>query len=270
MIGQLMRSRSLVVDLDGTLIRSDVLIETGFAYLKSAPLWLCRPLMWLARGGQPALKGGLAGSANVDVTVLPYDPPVLDWLKEEHEAGCALVPATASHEYYAHAIAGHRGLFDQTFETGGGVNLSAHRKRDQLVAEFGEKNFDHVGNSRDDVAVWQSATRAYIVNPSNGVERVIGSRPPVVNTWTKSLRLRQWLKNLLVFVPLLAAHRLAYRGLILVTIIASSRSDSARRACTCSMTCLTSKTTGIIRLTCPPAARLDRPDVGHRASWPDA
>ncbi|MEX3967956.1 UbiA family prenyltransferase [Paraburkholderia sp. EG286B] len=225
-----MRSRPLVVDLDGTLIRSDVLIESGFAYLKSAPLRFYRPLMWLARGGKPALKAGLAENTNVDVTVLPYDAQVLDWLKAEREAGRPLVLATASHERYANAIADHLGLFDQTFATADGVNLSSQRKRDRLVAEFGEKNFDYAGNSHDDIAVWQSAARAYVVNPASGVERaarkignverVIESRPPALKTWSKSLRLHQWLKNLLIFIPLLAAHKLAYPDLIVAALIA--------------------------------------------------
>ncbi|CAG9229709.1 integral membrane protein [Paraburkholderia tropica] len=225
-----MSSRPLVVDLDGTLLRSDVLIESGFAYLTSAPLRFYRPLLWLLRGGKPALKAGLAENTNVDVTVLPYDPQVLDWLRQEREAGRPLVLATASHERYAHAIADHLGLFDQTFATADGVNLSSHRKRDKLVAEFGEKNFDYAGNSHDDVAVWQSAARAYVVNPSSGVERaarkignverVIESRPPTLKTWSKSLRLHQWLKNLLIFVPLLAAHKLANIDLVFASLLA--------------------------------------------------
>ncbi|WP_027816692.1 UbiA family prenyltransferase [Paraburkholderia bannensis] len=225
-----MSNRPLVVDLDGTLIRSDVLVESGFAYLTSAPHRFYRPLLWLARGGKPALKAGLAENTNVDVTVLPYDPQVLTWLREERESGRALVLATASHERYAHAIADHLGLFDQTFATANGVNLSAHRKRDKLIAEFGEKNFDYAGNSHDDIAVWQSAARAYVVNPSSGVERaarkignverVIESRPPTLKTWSKSLRLHQWLKNLLIFLPLLAAHKLSHPTLIAAALVA--------------------------------------------------
>jgi 4-hydroxybenzoate polyprenyltransferase len=225
-----MNSRPLVVDLDGTLIRSDILIESGFAYLTSAPHRFYRPLLWLTRGGKPALKAGLAETTNVDVSVLPYDPAVLSWLEEERKTGRTLVLATASHERYAHAIANHLGLFDQTFATDSNTNLSAERKRDKLVAEFGEKNFDYAGNSHDDVAVWQSAARAYVVNPSAGVERaarkvgnverVIESRPPSLKTWSKSLRLHQWLKNLLIFVPLLAAHELSNTGLVLASLLA--------------------------------------------------
>lgn len=212
------------------MIRSDVLIESGFAYLKSAPLRFYQPLVWLARGGKPALKAGLAENTNVDVTVLPYDPQVLDWLREEREAGRPLVLATASHERYANAIADHLGLFDQTFATANGLNLSSRRKRDKLVAEFGERNFDYAGNSHDDVAVWQSAAHAIVVNASSSVERaarkignverVIESRQPMFKTWSKSLRLHQWLKNLLIFVPLLAAHKLTSPDLIMAALLA--------------------------------------------------
>jgi 4-hydroxybenzoate polyprenyltransferase len=225
-----MRSRPLVVDLDGTLIRSDVLIESGFAYLKAAPHRFYEPLLWLARGGKPGLKAGLADATNVDVTVLPYDPTVLEWLKAERAAGRSLVLATASHERYAQAISEHLGLFDRTFATNDTVNLSSHKKREKLVAEYGEKGFDYAGNSHDDIAVWQSAERAYVVNPSNGVERaarkignverVIESRPPTAKTWAKSLRLHQWLKNLLIFVPLLAGHKLSSLELDIAALLA--------------------------------------------------
>ncbi|MCC8401226.1 UbiA family prenyltransferase [Paraburkholderia sp. MMS20-SJTN17] len=225
-----MSCKPLVVDLDGTLIRSDVLIECGFAFTRSAPHRFYEPLLWLMREGKAGLKARLAAATNIDVTVLPYDPAVIEWLKEERAAGRTLVLATASHERYAKAIAEHLGLFDRTFATDGVTNLSAHRKRDVLVAEFGEKGFDYAGNSHDDVAVWAAAERAYVVNPSNGVERtarkqgnvarVIDGRAGWLKPWAKSLRLHQWLKNLLIFVPLLAAHQASDPALLLSAALA--------------------------------------------------
>lgn len=225
-----MRSKPLVVDLDGTLIRSDVLIESGFAYLKAAPHRFYEPLLWLARDGKPGLKARLAEATDIDVTVLPYDQAVLDWLKEERDAGRSLVLATASNERYAQAISNHLGLFDKTFASNSEVNLSSHKKREKLVAEYGEKGFDYAGNSHDDIEVWKSAERAYVINPSSGVEtaarkignveRVFESRPLSVETWARSLRLHQWLKNLLIFVPLLAAHKLSSPNLVVAALLA--------------------------------------------------
>jgi 4-hydroxybenzoate polyprenyltransferase len=225
-----MRSKPLVVDLDGTLIRSDVLVESGFAFTRSAPHRFYEPLLWLAREGKPGLKSRLAAATDLDVTILPYDATVIEWLKGERAAGRTLVLATASHERYANAIADHLGLFDRTFATHGDINLSAHRKRDRLVEEFGEKGFDYAGNSHDDIAVWASAERAYVVNPSRGVEsaarkqgnveRVIDERPAWPKTWAKSMRLHQWLKNLLIFLPLLAAHQLSDSALVISAVLA--------------------------------------------------
>ncbi len=195
-----------------------MLIESSFAYLKAAPHRFASPLIWLAKGGKSTLKTELAAATDIDVTVLPYDPQVVAWLKEERAAGRSLVLATASHKRYAEAIANHLGLFDKIFATDAGTNLSAHRKRDTLIAEFGESNFDYVGNSHDDIPVWQAAANAYVVNPSSSVERaarklgnvanVIKSSPSIISTWPKSLRIHQWLKNLLIFLPMLAAHQL--------------------------------------------------------------
>ncbi|ANB75658.1 hypothetical protein AYM40_25295 [Paraburkholderia phytofirmans OLGA172] len=225
-----MRGIPLVVDLDGTLIRSDILIESGLAYLKAMPHRFYEPLLWLTRGGKSVLKARLADATNVDVTVLPYDATVLEWLKAERDAGRSLVLATASHERYALAISTHLGLFDQTFASHDGLNLSSHKKREKLVAEYGEQGFDYAGNSHDDVEVWRSAERAYVVNPGNGVERaarkignverVIESRPPAAKAWAKSLRLHQWLKNLLIFVPLLAAHKLSSPESVFAALLA--------------------------------------------------
>jgi 4-hydroxybenzoate polyprenyltransferase len=225
-----MRSKPLVVDLDGTLIRSDVLVESGFAFTRSAPHRFYEPLLWLAREGKPGLKSRLAAATDLDVTILPYDTAVIEWLKGERAAGRTLVLATASHERYANAIADHLGLFDRVFATHGDINLSAHRKRDRLVEEFGEKGFDYAGNSHDDIAVWASAERAYVVNPSPGVERaarkqgnverVIDERPAWPKTLAKSMRVHQWLKNLLIFVPLLAAHQLSDTALVISAVLA--------------------------------------------------
>jgi 4-hydroxybenzoate polyprenyltransferase/phosphoserine phosphatase len=211
-----MLSKPIVVDLDGTLIRSDVLVESGFAFLRSAPHRFYEPLAWLARGGKAVLKSHLAKSTHIDVAVLPYDGQLIEWLHEARKAGHPLVLATASHERFAREIADHLGLFDRVFATNETVNLSSHRKRDALVAAYGEKGFDYVGNSHDDVPVWEAADRAYLVNPLTGVERaarkngnverVFESRASNTRVWAKSLRLHQWLKNLLIFVPLLAGH----------------------------------------------------------------
>ncbi|WP_168792734.1 UbiA family prenyltransferase [Paraburkholderia aromaticivorans] len=223
-------SKPIVVDLDGTLLHSDVLVESGFAFLRSAPHRFYQPLNWFTIGGKSALKSRLEENANIDVTVLPYDKQVIEWLSGQRAAGRTLALATTSHERVAMRIAEHLGIFDKVFATGEKLNRSAHIKRDTLVAEYGEKGFDYLGNSHDDMSVWQAADRAYVVNPLTGVERaarkhgnverVFENRSPPLKVWAKSLRLHQWLKNLLIFVPLLAGHHIASLPLVALALVA--------------------------------------------------
>ncbi|MFW9077808.1 UbiA family prenyltransferase [Pseudomonas sp. P2757] len=207
----------LVVDLDGTLLRSDLLLETGLAFVRHRPLKSLRLFKWLVKG-KAALKANLARAVDIDVTVLPYDPAVLDLVNSARNSGRKVVLATASHISLAERIAEHLGIFDQVLASDEKVNLSSHRKRDLLVEHFGVKGFDYVGNSSDDLSVWEVARDAYVVNPERGVERraqAIGNVKEVmlsnvagVKDWRKALRLHQWMKNILIFVPLLAAHQL--------------------------------------------------------------
>ncbi|MFR0692308.1 UbiA family prenyltransferase [Enterobacterales bacterium AE_CKDN230030158-1A_HGKHYDSX7] len=219
----------MVIDLDGTLIHSDLLLESGLSFLKHHPLRLLAPVRWLATG-KANLKSRLARCAPVDVSVLPYNDDVLQLINREKQQGRRIVLATASHKSYAQKIADHLGVFDQVLASDEHTNLSAERKRDALVAEFGMQGFDYAGNSSDDLPVWQAARRAYVVN-SNGkisrrahshgnVESEIKREVQVARTWLKALRAHQWAKNALIFVPLLASHRLLETQLLLNGLLA--------------------------------------------------
>lgn len=188
------------------------------SFVRSQPLRLFKPFSWLAKG-KTALKEGLAHATQIDVSVLPYDPAVIELIESERRSGRTVVLATASHYTLAERIAEHLQLFDQVLATNAERNLSAQRKRDLLVEHYGEGGFDYAGNSHDDIPVWASARHAYVVNPEPGVERrakaqgnvehVIRSNQSAPKDWLKALRMHQWMKNALIFVPLLAAHQLA-------------------------------------------------------------
>lgn len=219
----------LVVDLDGTLIRSDLLIESGLLFVRQQPTRVWAPLLWLA-SGKAHLKAMLARDCPLDVAGLPYDSRVIALIEEERAKGRQIILATASHRIYAEQVAAHLKLFDRVLATEGEVNLSARRKRDRLVEEFGDKGFDYVGNSGDDLPVWAAAHRAYVANPENGVEakakalgnveRVFPSVTKPLKSWIKALRFHQWMKNLLIFVPLLASHKASHGDLLLDGVLA--------------------------------------------------
>ncbi|RAU45502.1 MULTISPECIES: UbiA family prenyltransferase [unclassified Pseudomonas] len=213
----------LVVDLDGTLLRSDLLMETAMAFVRSQPTQAFQMLRWLFKG-KAALKEALAQATEIDVSVLPYDSHIIEMIQAEKASGRMIVLATASHVSLAERIAEHLQLFDLVLASNANRNLSGNNKRDLLVAHFGEGGFDYIGNSKDDLPIWKVSRQAYVVNPDSGVEsrvKAMHQVQPTVRTnasgvrdWRKALRLHQWLKNTLIFVPLLASHRFVQLDLL--------------------------------------------------------
>lgn len=219
----------LVVDLDGTLLCSDLLLETGLAFARAHPARLLHPVLWLTQG-KAKLKDGLARSTMLDVSRLPYDLAVIELIEAERRKGRRIILATASHHTLAERVAEHLQLFDDVIASDADRNLSAQQKKDALVQRFGEGGFDYVGNAHDDLPVWRAARQAYVVNPERGLEpharqldnlaAVIRSNQPALRDWAKALRFHQWTKNLLIFVPLLAAHRLSDLALVTQGLLA--------------------------------------------------
>lgn len=185
----------LAVDLDGTLLRTDLLLESLLVLLKHAPWRILSLPLWLLRG-RAYLKQQVARRVALEVDILPYRQDLLDHLKAERAGGRTLVLATAADRVLAQQVADHLGIFDLVLASDGRVNLSGEAKGRLLVSKFGEKGFDYVGNSRHDLAVWASARQAIAVDAGRQAGRL------------KVLRPLHWIKNLLVFAPLLAAHRM--------------------------------------------------------------
>jgi 4-hydroxybenzoate polyprenyltransferase/phosphoserine phosphatase len=208
---------ALCVDCDGTLIATDLLHESVVRLIKLRPWMLLVLPLWLA-GGKANLKQRIAERVDIDASTLPYRSEVLAIVEEARAQGRTTVLATASHERYAHAVAAHVGTFDEVLATTAARNLKGDAKRQALVERFGEKGFDYAGDSHADSAVWRSARQAIVVSGRGSVQRVAAQATTVQHTITpprgnwktvlKSIRLHQWLKNLLVFVPMAAAHRL--------------------------------------------------------------
>jgi 4-hydroxybenzoate polyprenyltransferase len=219
----------LVVDLDGTLVCTDLLLESVFLLAKRKPLSLWRLPFWLARG-RAFLKRRLAEEAMPDVHGIPYHPELLANLMQEKRQGRQLVLASAADERVARAVTQELDLFDTVFASDGETNLSGQQKRDRLVGEFGAKGFDYAGNSRRDLPVWRAARKAILVRPSHGlskavaesteVERVYVQEHSGLLTYLRALRPYQWIKNVLVFVPLAAAHQLYEWSLLTQALLA--------------------------------------------------
>jgi 4-hydroxybenzoate polyprenyltransferase len=206
----------LVVDLDGTLIRSDLLVESAFAHVGANPLRVFALTAALMKG-KAALKAKIADQTEIDAAILPYDERVLDFIREARAAERPVYLASASDERYVGTIADHLGLFDGWFASSAHENLSSKVKAGRLVETFGERGFDYIGNDRADFAVWSVARQCIALHPSTAIRRdllklnseALFVEPPSgrLRAWIKLLRVHQWAKNALLFVPLLTAQR---------------------------------------------------------------
>lgn len=207
----------LVVDLDGALVGTDLLVESLFVLAKRRPLHLFLVPVWLTRG-MAHVKHRLAEEAPVEVGTLPYDQDLLAFLEAERRAGASLVLASSADQGVARAVARYLGLFETVIASDGTSDLSGTRKRDRLSAEFGVRGFDYVGSRQRDLPTCRAAREAILVRPPSGlpasvaevtrVKRVFEDDRSFAGVLLQAVRPHQWLKNALVFVPLIAAHRL--------------------------------------------------------------
>lgn len=217
----------LAVDLDGTLIASDLLWEGLFLLVRKNPFFLFLVPFWLAKG--PArLKQAIAERVDIDPAALPYREAVLARLRQEREAGREIVLATGTPRKFAEAIAAHLGLFDSALATDGAENLTSGRKRRALVAAYGDGGFDYAGNSRHDLKVFDAARKAIVVAPDRQAARwqaahgceAVAAPKVTLRTVAKMLRMHQWLKNSLIAVPMVLAHGYLDEGMLLACLLA--------------------------------------------------
>lgn len=207
----------ICIDLDGTIIHSDLLVETFILLLKTNPLYLLYIPFWLIKG-KAFMKSEIAKKTNLNPVALPYNIEFINWLNSQRLAGRNLWLCTASNYRLANTVASHLQIFQGVIASDDRYNLSGTNKANLLVEKFGEKCFDYCGNDNADLAVWNVCHKAIIVNGSKKLHvktakasEIIASFPKKTNQFRsilKALRLHQWTKNLLIFVPLITAHKL--------------------------------------------------------------
>ncbi len=217
----------LVIDLDGTLVETDLLYES---YFGTATLGLRHHWSVLAAllCGKARLKAFLAEFSSIDYGVLPYSEGVLALIHEARAEGRPVYLATASDRRHAEGVAAHLRLFDGIFASDGITNLSGQNKSERLVEAFGAGGFDYVGNGPADLAVWSRARSALLVGGGAALARKIDQlgipvkhlkkKSASLRAWLKAIRVHQYAKNALVFVPLLTAHAYSLSSLLKASV----------------------------------------------------
>lgn len=207
----------LCVDLDGTLIRGDLVWECILVPIKNHPSTLLFLPFWLVRG-RAFLKHQLASRTHLDPARLPYRQQVLDLLRQEKLAGRRIALVTAADQELAESISNYLGFFDEVHASDGRRNLKGANKAAFLAERFALSGFDYIGDSAADLRVWRRARAAYVVGTAaraaqasavTTLKATILEPRASFRTWVDALRGYHWAKNLLLFLPLALSHNLA-------------------------------------------------------------
>jgi len=205
----------LCVDLDGTLVKSDTLCDSALALARHHPAALLNIPAWLVQG-KAALKRHLANTIQLDVAHLPYNRELLQYLEQQRAAGRPLYLATAADADTANRVAALLGLFTGVLASDGQLNLAGKNKLAAFQSCFGD-NFSYIGNALPDLPLLQHCQEPMVANPTPGLRaalrrarvtpvRTFDERVSPLKAWLKAVRLHQWAKNVLIFLPLLLAH----------------------------------------------------------------
>jgi 4-hydroxybenzoate polyprenyltransferase/phosphoserine phosphatase len=223
------RPAPLCVDLDHTLLKTDLLFETIVLLAKRSPLKLAALPYWLSKG-RAFLKYQLGLETKPNVESFPFRKELLEFLRTEKARGRRLILVSAADRGLAEAVAAYAGLFDEVIASDSRRNVKGANKAKVLEERFGKNAFDYIGDSRSDFEVWRSARHALVVTDSPRFARAVESIVPVERTFARSsgrlkalrsaFRIHQWSKNLLVFVPIITSHRLGERSVLLSGLVA--------------------------------------------------
>ena len=161
-------STPLIVDLDHTLIDTDLLFLSSLGVLTKSPWLIIHYFFWLWKG-KGYLKDQLVRRFEINIPELPYNDNVISYIMKRKKEGAKIVLATASHKNYAFAVAKHLKIFDDVMASNKDFNLSSHNKADSLVERFGERNFDYMGDHMRDLPVWEVSRLSIIVNATSRI-----------------------------------------------------------------------------------------------------
>jgi 4-hydroxybenzoate polyprenyltransferase len=221
--------RPVCVDLDGTLIAGDLLWESLVRLIRRAPLEALYVLLSLIRG-KAHFKRMVAERVPIDPATLPYRKELVAQLETWRRQGVPLVLATATDRRHAISVATHLGLFSDVIASDGQTNLRGSGKAKALSARYASTGFHYIGNDWSDVSVWRVSADATAVAATPALARYlrahglvqqhVGRRAGTLRSVARALRPHQWVKNLLIVVPLITSHQIFDSSLWAATIFA--------------------------------------------------
>lgn len=230
-----MTRKPLILDVDGTFLRSDMLLETFWSAMGRAPIQALKAVA-THFSHKSQLKSKLAELADCRVDLMPVDKNVADLAEQAAAQGHEVILASASDVTLVKALAKHHGLSDHVFASEGATNLKGQAKADALVAAFGARGFHYAGNEAVDMAVWKEADDAIMVGDQPAARAELAADGHAVTqlpggwSWAsllKAMRPHQYVKNVLLLLPIIAAHDFGLSAFLPVLLAMVSFSAAA-------------------------------------------
>lgn len=230
----------LVVDLDESLVKTDLLFESVIHFCKENPLNIFKLIAWFLSGGKIGLKNRIASATKFDPSRLPYRQSVIDLIKEHREKGDKIVLASASPQSWVKDVAHYLGIFDEAFGSQD-YNLKGHKKYSFIAKQMNCEKFIYIGDSSVDLAIWRLCGSAITVNASKRIQNELQNHSLFIKNisdlssrtkfslFVKQIRIHQWAKNSLLLLPVLAAHKLDFTNAIecIYAVLSFSLASSA-------------------------------------------
>ena len=201
-----------VIDLDGTLVPTDTLHEALFLLFRRDWSQAWRVPLWIFQGRAVVKEKLGAFVTDQDVANFPINADLLEFAEREAGRGRKVVLATAADRRLAEKVAQRFPFISQVMASDGRTNLRGRAKADAL-SEIYPEGFVYAGDSYPDEEVWSRSAGAIFAGGSqrlfervNEATQLLASFPPPSLGLTglrRALRLHQWAKNALIFVPLI-------------------------------------------------------------------
>jgi len=214
----------LVVDLDNSLLKIDLFKESLGKSLLKRPLVFFKTVM-LALNSIALAKTFISKECKTDCHTLPYNNKILDIIDSYRKKGYLILLATGAPQAYAHSIANHLGLFDEVIATNEQINNVGINKLESIKKHVND-SFIYLNDSVKDLPVWLHCKKAILIGDNgrvknmlikNNVEIIdtVKKEKSIIEILLKQLRVHQWSKNMLLFVPALLSHQLLEPGVFL-------------------------------------------------------
>ena len=223
-----MNKKILAVDLDNTLIKTDMSFETLVFVIKNNPLLILKVLYIFILKGKSFAKKYLFENSNIDINDFKINQDIIDFIKKNKKKYIKVILISGSRHEIVRKFYDHTDIFDEYHGSDDNINLVGANKINFINSNYNKITFDYIGDSKKDIPIWKHCGHALIVSSDSllsklrdtniPVEIISQNYEPTLNDFFYLLRVHHWIKNILLFIPMLLAHEITQLNIIILLL----------------------------------------------------